>query len=403
MPAANIHTRRPLQIAAAAALTAAAGIALAGPNSGLSPASASTPSLSQLGSELNAEQAQLNANQATQEHLSSSLSGLQTQIASLTGQISIVQSREAVVQHNLQYDQIKLWRAQTGLQQERARAATLRQHLAEARHILSAQLVSRYEQPQPDLVSVVLDAHGFAQLLEQLNYLGRAESEQQSIITVTRAAKAEAQAATVRLDHLTNTDRQLTEATGLQARALQGMNQLLQSRQATLGDARAAQQAALGAAQSRGTQLRAAIANVQAQQAAAQRAAAEAAAAAAARARAAAAAQAAQAAQADQAGQSAQPGQPAQVAPSAPAVGSGGWAIPAPIVMCESGGQNLPPNSAGASGYYQILASTWQLFGGSGPAAYLASKSEQDAVASRIWNGGAGASDWVCAGLVGIS
>jgi hypothetical protein len=71
-------------------------------------------------------------------------------------------------------------------------------------------------------------------------------------------------------------------------------------------------------------------------------------------------------------------------------------------VLCESGGQNLPPNSAGASGYYQIMPATWTGAGGSGPAAYLASKAEQDAVASRLWNGGAGASNWVCAGMVGI-
>ena len=81
---------------------------------------------------------------------------------------------------------------------------------------------------------------------------------------------------------------------------------------------------------------------------------------------------------------------------------TGGWAIPYPIVQCESGGQNLTPNSAGASGYYQILPSTWRGAGGSGPAAYLAPKSEQDRVASILWNNGAGASNWVCAGIVGI-
>ncbi len=82
--------------------------------------------------------------------------------------------------------------------------------------------------------------------------------------------------------------------------------------------------------------------------------------------------------------------------------GSGGWSIPYAVVLCESGGQNLPPNGAGASGYYQIEPATWKGFGGSGPAAYLASKAEQDTVAAKIWNGGAGASNWTCARIVGI-
>jgi hypothetical protein len=49
------------------------------------------------------------------------------------------------------------------------------------------------------------------------------------------------------------------------------------------------------------------------------------------------------------------------------------------------------------------MPATWKLFSGTGRAAYLASKSEQDAVASRIWNGGAGAHNWVCASIVGIT
>ena len=72
-------------------------------------------------------------------------------------------------------------------------------------------------------------------------------------------------------------------------------------------------------------------------------------------------------------------------------------------MLCESGGQNLPPNGAGASGYYQIIPSTWHDFGGTGPAAYLAPKSEQDAVAARIWNNGAGASNWACSAIVGVT
>lgn len=76
----------------------------------------------------------------------------------------------------------------------------------------------------------------------------------------------------------------------------------------------------------------------------------------------------------------------------------GVWAIPAAIVMCESHGQNLPPNGAGASGYYQIIPSTWASYGGKAfaPEAYLSSKYGQDVIASRIWDHGNGAGQWVC-------
>jgi hypothetical protein len=156
------------------------------------------------------------------------------------------------------------------------------------------------------------------------------------------------------------------------------MNSLLQGKQATLRRAQAIKESALSASKAKAGQLQAEISQIEAQQAA-QRAAAQ---------------QAAQAAQQSAAAVSTSTG---------PALGpSGGWAIPYQVVLCESGGQNLPPNSAGASGYYQILASTWKGAGGSGPAAYLASKAEQDAVASRLWDGGAGASNWVCAQMLGI-
>lgn len=75
----------------------------------------------------------------------------------------------------------------------------------------------------------------------------------------------------------------------------------------------------------------------------------------------------------------------------------GPYSIPSYIVMCESGGNYSAVNpSSGAGGAYQILPSTWQLYGGSG-APQDAPKSQQDQIAAQIW-GDSGPGAWVCAG-----
>ena len=64
--------------------------------------------------------------------------------------------------------------------------------------------------------------------------------------------------------------------------------------------------------------------------------------------------------------------------------------------MCESGGNYGAVNpSSGAGGAYQILPSTWELYGGQGEP-QNAPKAEQDRIAAEIWaDSGPGA--WVCA------
>ena len=341
--------------------TAAASAAAIGLLAALPAGSSASPSLGQLNSELAGQQAR-------QQHLQDSLSGLNQLISSLNSQIALVESREAAVNAQLATDRQALAAAQAALVRERRLLVVLRARLARARVLLSKQLVSAYEGDQPDLVTVVLESHGFNDLLERLTYLKDAEHQQQGVIAITRVAKARADVAATRLAALEARDRQITSDEAIRARALAGMQSLLASKQGALKQAQAIQQSALDTSRQRGRQLQASISKLEAQQQAA-----------------------------------AQSQSQGSYSGAGPALGpSGGWAIPYPIVLCESGGQNLPPNSAGASGYYQIIPSTWAGAGGSGPAAYLAPKSEQDAIAAKLWNGGAGWSNWVCAGIVGI-
>ncbi len=332
-------------------------------------ASNADPSLGDLNSQLSHEQSR-------QHSLSASIGQLSHNISALDGQISLVRSREASVRSDLERDRNQLTRIRTQLAQERHLFAVLKARLARARTILARQLVSDYERDKPDLIGVVLDARGFNDLLEQIDFLQRAQGQTQSIIKFTQTDKTAADNAQHRLAGLEATKVQVTNAAATRVRALAGMHALLQSKQTALARARDAQQVTLQASRATGSHLRTAIARAQAAQVAAARAAA------------------------------AQPQAPSSSGP-APATGgpplgpNGGWAIPYSIVLCETGGTNVPPNYATASGYYAIVSAAWKQYGGSGPAAYLAPKSEQDAVARRIWDA-VGPKAWVCAGIVGI-
>ena len=75
----------------------------------------------------------------------------------------------------------------------------------------------------------------------------------------------------------------------------------------------------------------------------------------------------------------------------------GDWAIPESIVQCESGGNFGAVNpTSGAGGAYQILPSTWDLYGGEGDPEDASPQAQTD-IAAQIW-ADSGAAAWECAG-----
>lgn len=76
--------------------------------------------------------------------------------------------------------------------------------------------------------------------------------------------------------------------------------------------------------------------------------------------------------------------------------GGGGNLPPNSIAECESGNDYGAVNpSSGAGGRWQILPSTWRSLGYSG-SPQDAPPAVQDEAAAKLWNGGAGRSNWVC-------
>ncbi|HWD69356.1 MAG TPA: transglycosylase family protein [Solirubrobacteraceae bacterium] len=335
--------------------------------------SATGDSVTQLQDKLGSTQSQLNRNSQRERSLAGRVAELNGQVSAMSSQLLLVESREAGARARLDGYETKLAAARAAVIREQLHLERVRHILGRARVALGAELRGQYEQPQESIVSVLVDAKGMQQLLDTLQYQSAVKHQEQSVITAARIARRQAIATEARLRQLQQSDASAASAEQTQTNALAGMNALLSSEQSALSDEHAAQSTALAASQAHGAQLQTAVATIQKQEQAAEAAA-------------------------------------RTIAESETSSGGGsglgataGWAIPYKIVLCESGGQNLPPNSAGASGYYQILPSTWHEYGGSGAAAYQAAKSEQDAVASRIWNGGAGASNWSCSAITGIT
>jgi peptidoglycan hydrolase CwlO-like protein len=270
--------------------------------------------------------------------------------------VDVMAGRLAEAQGDLAAWQARLAKTQQELRVTRERLVRLRARLAESRRALATMLRQRYTANQPDVVSVVLDAKGFADVLERIEFLRRVQHSDTMIVDAVRRGRNDARHDERILAALEPRQREQTAAVRSQRDALARMTAALQSRRAALAQARAARLAALSNTRASRRRAQRELSRLLAAQA--------------------------------RAAASHGPGGP--------------WAIPWPIVECESGGQNLPPNSATASGYYQMLDSTWHGLGGSTPHAYQASKAEQDRLAARLWAGGAGARNWVCAALVGI-
>ena len=296
--------------------------------------------------------------QKSQEHqLASAAARLGRLEAATSHAVDVMSARLTETQGDLARWQAKLAATQAQLRATRERLVRLRARLAQSRAALADMLRQRFTAARPDVVSVVLEAHGFADVLERLEFLKRVQHSDTLIVEAVRRGRDDARHDEQVLAALEPRQREQTAAVRSQRNALARMTSALQGRRAALAQARGARLAALQNTRASRQRAERELSHLLAVQA--------------------------------RAAASRGPGGP--------------WAIPWPIVECESGGQNLPPNSASASGYYQMLDTTWHGLGGSTPHAYQASKAEQDRLAARLWAGGAGAHNWVCAAIVGAA
>jgi murein DD-endopeptidase MepM/ murein hydrolase activator NlpD len=166
--------------------------------------------ISSLQQRIDAKQGKLDKVNGHAKVLTSDISGLTQRIDVLQGTITTLQQRQDAIQADLDDKRAELAATQRELRLVRARLVRLRARLAHGRTVLAARLVELYKSDEPDIVSVVLDARGFADLLENGAYLQRIGQQDRAIITEVRDAKAAAASAERRLGVLEDRQQRIT-------------------------------------------------------------------------------------------------------------------------------------------------------------------------------------------------
>jgi len=151
---------------------------------------------------IESKRAELSAKLSKEGVLSSDVAGFSDKINKLNSRIDKLQKRQSDLQADLDRKRSELQAIQADLRKERRRLVSLRARLVEGRAVLAQRLVAMYQTQPPDLMTVMLDSKGFAELLERGEYLQRIESQDQRIITTVTTAKADATATAARLDKL---------------------------------------------------------------------------------------------------------------------------------------------------------------------------------------------------------
>lgn len=309
------------------------------------------------GASISALQQKLAAGREEASSLVGELQATQGELAAAEGEAAEALAREHRLTTLLATGEEKAARLARQVSTTQRHLAAEKQRLRRARGALAERLVAIYESGAPSTASLILSSDSLDELATRTEYLQRIEQSDadlaQRVAQVRRAVAAALQRVATLKARVDSYNERLTAARSEVA----GVREAAESAAAHLDSVAATRSAALAKLKS---QIGNWVDDIQA----------------------------AKAAQAERISAEEAEGEVERWL-------GGPYSIPAYIVMCESGGNYGALNpSSGAGGAYQILPSTWKLYGGQGEP-QNAPKAEQDRIAAEIW-ADSGSSAWVC-------
>ncbi len=163
--------------------------------------------------------------------LTTRISHESAQLDRLTAEVAVLRNKEAAVAAELAQKQAELEQAQ-------ARLDHLKKRFREGIQILEQRLVAIYESNEPDLITVLLQSHGFDDLVARTQYMETLQHQDNDIVARVRGLRNEMQVTV-------NTVRAARDQIAARKQELEATQQSLRQRTEELAAARRKQHATL--------------------------------------------------------------------------------------------------------------------------------------------------------------
>ena len=199
------------------------------------------------------------------QSLQQGISSDSSRIQAFQGRLGDLEARLSGIESSLAIQQALLNRFQSELRDARARLLDLQDQLAADRRLLAAQLVSQYESPSPDVLTVLLSAHGFADLLERVDQMKVLARHNASVMAQVITTEAQVTAQEAQLNEAEARQQRVTSAVAVERDQVAAVKLTVLEQERVAASARARKQSELDAVRRR-------LAVLQAQAAAAQKA-----------------------------------------------------------------------------------------------------------------------------------
>jgi murein DD-endopeptidase MepM/ murein hydrolase activator NlpD len=203
LPRPKLSPRRPFARVAGATFVASLVF-----GAGVSLSSGSLPARAAASAQL---QQQVTADQHRVSGLSHAISAAAQRVKQLGSSISALERQIAGLQRELDGKRGQLLELRGQSDRAEAKLTGLQAAQRRAEQVLAHQMVGSYEAESPDIVTVVLESTGFADLLERLSFVQKVGHQDAQIVGRVRAARRAVAAQAISLGRLSARQQRLTD------------------------------------------------------------------------------------------------------------------------------------------------------------------------------------------------